>query len=333
MKKLLCMLVAGVMVLSMFGCKASDEAKEDVKEAETVATAEPEVKEAVVPGLYKQQYTEEFDGENVEVTYYVWLKEDNTGYMIIQDVIPCTYDESNLYGNYDGSADPYVLDGDTLTVSFDGIDSVFTRTDEELPDDIKSWIEEADNRPDTVAKTIAPLPMEPIDPNNVYDGIFWADLQMDTYQECQDSYGVICELYFDEVYDAVDMTTMSEGDTLVVSGEEMVVTAVEEKNGVVFVNGGIEEGGAEFKANEQGGTFRYFGFDDYPTYADMGEANIYVSPDCVITDNSDLDNPDGTVLTPKEFKDYGKDMTLNHLNTSVRVEDGSIVEINIRYIP
>ena len=60
-----------------------------------------------IPGTYKQEITEELDGEEYTFDYYVTLNEDHTGVMSIQDY--------------------YTLDGDTLTIDYDGIDSIFYR--------------------------------------------------------------------------------------------------------------------------------------------------------------------------------------------------------------
>ena len=58
-----------------------------------------------------------------------------------------------------------------------------------------------------------------------------------------------------ELFDAAEVSAMKPGDTLVVRGQEIAVTAVESADGVVHVNGGLEKGGVDLAAAESGGVF------------------------------------------------------------------------------
>lgn len=48
-----------------------------------------------------------------------------------------------------------------------------------------------------------------------------------------------------DLYDAVDISMLAAGDTLVVKGEDIPVTSVMEENGSIRVNGGLENGGID----------------------------------------------------------------------------------------
>lgn len=193
-------------------------------------------------------------------------------------------------------------------------------TAEEVAEEV---VEEAT---EAVALTVAPLPAI----EDVNDATLWAALNMDSF----DGENIDVNLYSEQYYDAVDMSMLKAGDTIMVNGEAITVSDVTTNGlGLMMINGGIEEGGAEFMAMEAGGIYQYSGMDGYPTYDDLGSFNLKVSPDVVITDASDLENPDGTVLSIDEFKDFAGSHELTRLNTSVRTEGGVIVEINIRYIP
>lgn len=179
---------------------------------------------------------------------------------------------------------------------------------------------------DAASLTVNPLPA----PEDINDAIMWAALDMNSF----DGENVDVNLYAEQYYDAVDMSMLKAGDTIMVNGEAIVVNDVTTNDlGLMLINGGLEEGGAEFMAMEAGGIYQYSGMDGYPTYDDLGSFNLKVSPDVVITDKSDLENPDGTVLSIDEFKDFAANHELSRLNTSVRTEGGVIVEINIRFIP
>lgn len=176
------------------------------------------------------------------------------------------------------------------------------------------------------ALTVEPLPAI----EDINDATMWANIDMDTF----DGENVDVNLFAEQYYDAVDMSMLKAGDTIMVNGDAIVVNGITTNDfGLTIINGGIEEGGAEFMAMEAGGVYQYSGMDGYPTYDDLGAHTLKISPDVVITDASDLENPDGTVLTIDEFKDFAKENELSRLNTSVRTEGGVIVEINIRFIP
>lgn len=155
-----------------------------------------------------------------------------------------------------------------------------------------------------------------------------------------------CTLYTMDVYDMVDIAQLAVGDTIFVDGEEMVVNTIEEgdpvdfhdeegKRNVVIINGDIEEGGARFIAYE-GGTYRYFGMDDYASYTNHGTRNLVISPEVQFVDGSNLELPEGTVLNMDDFlaileKEY--DPGFHMMNTVIRIVDNEVVEINRRYVP
>lgn len=214
------------------------------------------------------------------------------------------------------------LNAETQNVIADVADE--TATDAVATEDTADAV--TDTASDTAALTVAPLPAL----EDINDATMWAALDMDSF----DGENIDVNLYGEQYYDAVDMSMLKAGDTIMVNGEAIVVNDVTTNDfGLMLINGGIEEGGAEFMAMESGGTYQYSGMDGYPTYDDLGSHNLKVDPDVVITDASDLDNPDGTILSIDEFKDFAASNELSRLNTSVRTEGGVIVEINIRYIP
>lgn len=192
-------------------------------------------------------------------------------------------------------------------------------------------------------KYIAPLE-ESVDINNIDDAMFNASISNIATADGITTADVT--LYTMDLYDVVDITTMTPGDTIFVNGEEIVVSTIDEGNpvdfndgqgqrNVILVNGGIEEGGTELIGYE-GGTYRFFGFDDHASYTEKGTVNMEIASDAIINDTSDLDNPDGVTIAASELvnlKDKEFDPGFNLLNTRIRVVDNKVVEIERKYIP
>ena len=129
-------------------------------------------------------------------------------------------------------------------------------------------------------------------------------------------------VYTYDVYDMVDMANLKEGDTIVIRGEEVLVESLETlESGLMFINGGMENGGYDFYHNESGVYFEH-GFDDAKSYYPLGEATIRVSVDFVGTDASgEVIYYPGSFLTSIDEVVY--DFT--PYNTSIVVEDGQII--------
>lgn len=143
-------------------------------------------------------------------------------------------------------------------------------------------------------------------------------------------------VYTQDLYDAVAISQMKVGDTIMYSGEPMVVSSVKEANGGLDINGGLDEGGCCLAAYE-GGTYVARNWDDHATYTKLGKAEIPLAEDFVIIDCGDNpDDPSDTIRTNQKqyienLKDYKKDFF--QLNTRVTIVNGMVKEINRRWIP
>lgn len=181
---------------------------------------------------------------------------------------------------------------------------------------------------------IAPL-HEEVDLTNLGDRTISASLLPDSMKKTDDGISVDFELYTKDIYDAVEMTTLKEGDTVIVESEPILVESISIGDSIK-INGGVDEGGAEFISNG-GGTFRYFGFDDYATYTDKGRATLTVTKDTVIMDYSDPSNADGVKVDPDKFMEYvntpQNSTSFTFGNTEIRTEGGKLVEITRKYVP
>lgn len=143
-------------------------------------------------------------------------------------------------------------------------------------------------------------------------------------------------VYNEDLYDVVEISQMALGDTLVYEGNPMVVTSLEEENGTLVVNGGVEMGGCWLQGY-QGGTYRAYTFDDHSIYSVLGTAEVALAEDFVIIDCHDFpDEPSDTIRTDQKLyleslADYRKEFY--SINTRVVIENGMITEINRRWIP
>ena len=143
-------------------------------------------------------------------------------------------------------------------------------------------------------------------------------------------------VFNEDLYDAVEVTQMQVGDTLIYESQPMVVSKLENDKGVLSINGGLEEGGCWLQGHE-GGTFRAIQFDDHSIYTEMGKAELPLADDFIIIDcGENPDDPCDTIRTGQKL--YLESLSENNrifhnLNTRVRIGNGVIKEINRKWIP
>ena len=102
--------------------------------------------------------------------------------------------------------------------------------------------------------------------------------------------------------------------------------------GTICINGGLEAGGFDLVTDESG-IFYEVGFDDAKNWYVAGEATIRVSVDFEGRDNADPEQGE-VILYPGSFlvgEVTNYDFTPR--NTTVRVENGQIVEMERIFTP
>ncbi len=138
------------------------------------------------------------------------------------------------------------------------------------------------------------------------------------------------------IYDAVDVQHLQAGDTLVLDGKPLVVSKIEELEGMKVVNGGIEEGGA-YLTPADGGTFVATQLDDHPVYTRIGKATLPLAPGLVFIDCGEEPlEPADTVTSQaaqhiQALDGWRKEFT--ELNTQVLVQGGVVTQIARHWIP
>lgn len=185
-------------------------------------------------------------------------------------------------------------------------------------------------------KTVMPIDSG-ISIENLTDATFAGSFDESSISEENGAYNLDVEVFAEEFFDAVDITSLKAGDKLVADGTEYVVETVEQTdNGLVSINGGQEQGGVDLATNDEGGVFFVEGMDGTHTYSDLGKATLKLAENFVLTDDSDLDNPDKK-YNAEEFKalleDDSNSYGFNRVNTTVRVDNGEITEIHRIFQP
>lgn len=182
------------------------------------------------------------------------------------------------------------------------------------------------------AVLINPLPDTTMD--NLNDAILSISLEEgDAYVDDTGVMRMDVKIYTYDKYDMVDIAMMKVGDTIVTHDGEVEITSLERsESGILYVNGGLEGGGFDLVTDDRG-IFFETGYNDAKNWYEVGEETIRVSADFVGHDTSDLDK-DEVLFYPGSFL-VGEitDYHFTPYNTTIRVENGQIVEMHRVYIP
>ena len=144
-------------------------------------------------------------------------------------------------------------------------------------------------------------------------------------------------VYSEDLYDAVAVSQMALGDTLVYEGKPMTVKKIQKDKNGVSINGEIEEGGAWLTPNG-GGTYRATIWDDHSIYTLIGKATLPLADDFILIDCGDEPtDPSDTIRTgQQEYIDQvakqGRD-NFDAINTRVTIVQGKVKEIRRHWIP
>lgn len=184
----------------------------------------------------------------------------------------------------------------------------------------------------TLAVTVYPLPDTTME--NLTDATLSISLEEgDAYVDDTGKMQMKVKIYTYDLYDAIDITQLKVGDTIVRHTDEVTVTSVERgESGFLCINGGLENGGFELAAGG-GGIFYEIGFNDAKNWYELGEATIRVSVDFVGHDSADPERGE-VVIYPGDFLVGAvADYDFTPYNTTIRVEAGQIVEMTRVFVP
>ena len=185
---------------------------------------------------------------------------------------------------------------------------------------------------------ILPIPSS-FDPTNLEDGSFPVSFTNDDIELNDEvSFALHMTVWEQELFDAASITGLKEGDVIVVRGDDVSVAAVEQADGVVHINGGLENGGITMAPSESGGTFYESGSEltEYDAmYTSVAQMALPVNGDeFVYRDSSDLEKGEvtylaGDLLAMKDSVDFG----CTAMNGTAHIVNNQVVEIIRVYMP
>ena len=198
----------------------------------------------------------------------------------------------------------------------------------------KTQTENNNAETETNTKVVNPLP-ETIDVkklDNCTVAVSLAD--GDVYVDDNGKMQMKVTVFAYDMYDMVDIASLNENDVIVRKNEEVKVTELERTDsGLVRINGGEENGGFDLVSNDS--TVYYeTGMSDIKAYYDLGEVTLPVSDEFEYVDESDLD-ADAKKYFAEDFlkDDSGIEYNFSPNNTSIVIENGTIIKMNKTYMP
>ena len=192
--------------------------------------------------------------------------------------------------------------------------------------------QESQQTQETQAVTVTPLPDTTME--NLTDAILSVSLEEGgAYVDDTGKMQMDVKIYTYDKYDMVDIAALKEGDIIVTHAGEVEVTSLNRtESGLIFVNGGQEEGGFDLFTDDSG-VYYEVGFNDAKNWYEVGEATIRVSVDFEGVDSADPEQGD-VVLYPGSFLvNEVTDYNFTPYNTTIRVEGGEIMELNRVFMP
>ena len=204
----------------------------------------------------------------------------------------------------------------------------------EVPEQAVEAVEEEKEEVTEEAAKISPLPTT-IDMNALDNCTLAVSFEEgDAYVDDTGAMQLDVTVYTYDLYDMVDIANLKAGDIIVIQGNEVAVETVETlESGLVFINGGMENGGYDLWHNDSGVYFEH-GYNDAKSYYAMGEATIRVSTEFEFVDSSDLDKGEVTYY-PGDFLTDNAGILYHFVpnNTSIVVEGGQIIQMTRIYTP
>ena len=143
-------------------------------------------------------------------------------------------------------------------------------------------------------------------------------------------------VYWEDTFDVVEISQLAPGDTLYVGDTVVDVETVEEDDGDLLINGGLDNGGVTLRPYDEDNCWKAVLENDLHTYFNWGETTLPLSEDVTFTDGWDIEKDPVTVTGAEAVAEAITGAEMDAFipeNTTVRVEDGRIVEIVRVYMP
>lgn len=188
--------------------------------------------------------------------------------------------------------------------------------------------------PPSAPSTLLPLPMT-IQLENLDDCTIAVALSEGSiFQDHDGTLQILAAVYAYDLYDAVALSQLKTGDTIVIRSMKIAITSLEYSSyGNLLINGGLDGGGYELCTDENT-VFYETGYSDVKAWQKVGVVTLTVSPDFVYTDSSD---PDGEIVLRHYddllTSDNGIDYYFTPQNTTLVIENGMVTAMNRVYTP
>lgn len=179
--------------------------------------------------------------------------------------------------------------------------------------------------------TVNPLPDTTME--NLADAILSVSLEKgDAYVDDTGKMQMDLQIYSFDKYDMVAVSVLEKGNRIVTHDGEVKIKSIERNaEGAIQINGGAAKGGITLVTDDSG-IFYAVDQNGAKTWHTVGEATIRVSVDFIGYDNIDPELGE-VILYPGSFLiNEVKNYNFTPYNTTIRVENGQIVEMHRAYI-
>jgi len=200
------------------------------------------------------------------------------------------------------------------------------------------WLSNAvtfENAAEPAEKTVAPVSVA-LDVNDLPDGAY--PVAFDRGDVLGGSTGIYMNavhIYTQDWYDPTEVENLKVGDTIIVEGEEVPVLSLEETEYGIAVNQEQDARAFYLVTGEDFNGYTLQGLNDLTTFTEHGVTTLVVDPSAAFTDAWDIESEPVTVGYEGivEAMQTSENDYFVPYNTTVRVENGRVVEINRVYVP
>ncbi len=179
---------------------------------------------------------------------------------------------------------------------------------------------------------VSPLPNTTMD--NLTDAILSVSFEKDgVYVDDSGILQMDVKVYAYDQYDMVDISMLDVGAAIITHSGEVAVTSLDRMDdGTILINGGYEKDGIALVTND-GGIFYESTGNDAKNWYEVGETTLRVSVDFQGHDNADPAKGE-VLIYPGDFvTDAVSNYDFTPHNSTIRVENGQVVELNRWHIP
>lgn len=146
---------------------------------------------------------------------------------------------------------------------------------------------------------------------------------------------ITADVYDTLLYDAVDVSGLAVGDTIVVDGQDVVIQTLSETDYGITINEALAD--ETMLAPGDGGTYYIMGYDDVIGMTDLGTVTLPLSDDVVLNDCGEMPEDTFTVALDEMEAHFGElsesRQTFDCQSTTLLIENGTVTEINRSWRP